>query len=81
MARAIGEITVEAMFEGCFILKYPGGQGVGVDRDSGGYPYAAYWPSQLKYFPSQDQAEIYRGHFPRENFTLHKVIGLQVEDL
>ena len=52
------------------VLTYPNGDLVGLDRDSGGYPYRAAHPSQIKFFASMQEAEDYRSHFPKEGFAL-----------
>lgn len=66
------------LFRYKWILRYPDGSFVGLDEDSGGYPYKARFPTQVQFWGSQDDAERYRSHFPRDNFSLHEVMSLTI---
>ncbi len=46
-----------------FCLRYKNGKFVGVDYNSGGYPYETDNPKQIEYFRTEEQAKDYVGHF------------------
>lgn len=66
------------LFDGHYILQYPNGDTVAIDKLSGGYPYRAFYPNQVYYFISLQAADEYRSKFPKENFTIHRVTRLEV---
>lgn len=70
-------------FDHTWVLKYPdktfvGKTFVGIDKDSGGYPYRAHHPSSVYFFTSYEAALEYQSHFPKDSFTIHSVFELRV---
>lgn len=63
---------VNEKFE-AYVLVYPDGKLVGIDRDSGGYPYPIEsfyvnnekycWISRAELFPTEEKAKEYQKHF------------------
>lgn len=46
-----------------FVLRFKSGHLVGLDRDSGGYPFVVTVPSQIHYWLTSDKAKDYASMF------------------
>ncbi len=57
-------------FTAYYVLKYPNGQFVGIDQNSGGYPYETEWPGGVQWF-SLPEAKRYVKMF--KEFSIYKV--------
>lgn len=61
--------------EGKFVCRYPNGDFVAVDMNSGGYPYSVSpnsW-NHAKFWDYQSDAEEYAKICQEEGFSVHKV--------
>ena len=61
-----------------YVFKLPNGKYIGIDPNSGGYPYETSWRSCNVFYTKED-AKRYHSHWPKEPWILHKVIGLDTE--
>ncbi len=69
--------TFKELFDERYVLLYPEGWAVALDEASGGYPYTAYTPREVKYWYREDAIK-YMKMFPNEHFTLHRVSGVNI---
>lgn len=59
-----------------YVAKYKTGELVGLDRDSGGYPFKISYPSQIHYWHDIDEALKYVQMFRKDIDKIIAVYGL-----
>ncbi len=64
-----------------YILKYPTGEYVGLDDNSGGYPFKASTLKQVHFFQTLDSAIGYVGTMNREGFKIFKILNIELQEV
>lgn len=64
-----------------YVLLYPDNTPVGVDKDSGGYPYPAHYIGDIRFWHSEDDARKYMGILNKENFRLMRLTDVHVMEV
>lgn len=62
-----------------FFVNAKNGMCIGMDQDSGGYPYETSYPGSVHFWTSKKDAEYYYSMFPDEDWILHKFYGFDSE--
>lgn len=67
------------MLEGSFVIKNNEDNFIGLDKNSGGYPFVVFHPDQIRWWLSREDAEAYISHWPNDGYSIFEVKQLVLE--
>ncbi len=64
----------------CYVCQTKAGNLIGIDRDSGGYPFKASSLNEVAFFISKDEAERYAHVFRNSSAGMSEYAGMTVKE-